>query len=51
MDDAKYGELAFPDSAAHREFVREYLTREGGAAELREAVRRWQPSTVDGRQR
>jgi tetratricopeptide (TPR) repeat protein len=51
MDDAKYGELAFPDSAAHREFVREYLTREGGPAELRDAVRRRRPSTVDGRER
>ncbi len=39
MDDAKYGELAFPDSAAHREFVRDYLTRPGGPDEFRDAVR------------
>jgi Tfp pilus assembly protein PilF len=39
MDDARYGELAFPDSPEHREFVREYLTREGGPDEFRNAVR------------
>jgi len=39
MDDGKYGQLAFPDSPAHREFVREYLTREGGPEEFRDAVR------------
>jgi len=39
MDDARYGELAFPDSDLHREFVREYLTRPGGPAEFRDAVR------------
>jgi tetratricopeptide (TPR) repeat protein len=39
MDDARYGELAFPDGAAHRDFVREYLTRRGGPEEFIEAVR------------
>jgi len=39
MDDARYGELPFPDSDLHREFVREYLTRPGGPAEFRDAVR------------
>jgi hypothetical protein len=39
MDDARYGELAFPDSDAHRRFVGEYLTREGGPDEFRDAVR------------
>ncbi len=39
MDDARYGELDFPDSEAHREFVREYLTRRGGPDEFQEAVR------------
>ena len=39
MDDARYGELAFPDSAAHRAFVREYLTRPGGPDAFRDAVR------------
>ena len=39
MDDARYGELVFPDSQAHREFVREYLTRRGGPEEFLEAVR------------
>ena len=39
MDDARYGELAFPDSEAHREFVREYLTRPGGPDAFRDSVR------------
>ncbi len=39
MDDARYGELAFPDDAAHREFVREWLTRPGGPEAFRDAVR------------
>jgi len=39
MDDGRYGELAFPDSEAHREFVRVYLTRRGGPEEFLEAVR------------
>jgi len=39
MDDARYGELAFPDSEAHRAFVREYLTRPGGPDAFRDAVR------------
>jgi tetratricopeptide (TPR) repeat protein len=39
MDDSRYGELAFPDSDAHREFLREFLTREGGPDEFRDAVR------------
>ena len=39
MDDARYGALAFPESAAHDAFVREYLTRPGGPDEFRDAVR------------
>ncbi|MEP6995550.1 MAG: hypothetical protein ABI968_13580, partial [Acidobacteriota bacterium] len=39
MDDARYGELAFPESPDHRDFVREYLTRRGGPEEFRDAVR------------
>jgi len=41
MDDARYGELAFPgaESPVHAEFVREYLTREGGPEEFRDALR------------
>ena len=39
MDDARYGELAFPDGEAHREFVRTYLTRRGGPEEFVDAVR------------
>ncbi len=39
MDDARYGELAFPADAAHREFVRAWLTRAGGPDEFRDAVR------------
>jgi Tfp pilus assembly protein PilF len=39
MDDARYGQQAFPDSPAHRAFVREYLTRPGGPEEFRDAVR------------
>ena len=41
MDDARYGELAFPDpeSPGHGEFVREYLTREGGPDAFRDALR------------
>lgn len=39
MDDARYGQLVFPDSESHREFVREYLTRRGGPGEFVEAVR------------
>jgi hypothetical protein len=49
MDDARYGELAFPDSDAHREFVREYLTREGGPDEFRDAVRDGKPEAEGGR--
>lgn len=41
MDDARYGALAVPDDPAHREFVREYLTRPGGPDEFRDAVRAW----------
>jgi hypothetical protein len=44
MDDARYGELPFPEagaeSPAHRDFVREYLTRPGGPDEFRDAIRR-----------
>ncbi len=39
MDDGRYGELVFPESEAHRAFVREYLTRPGGPEEFIEAVR------------
>jgi tetratricopeptide (TPR) repeat protein len=39
MDDARYGELAFPESDAHREFVRKYLTRRGGPEEFVDAMR------------
>jgi Tfp pilus assembly protein PilF len=39
MDDALYGELAFPESDAHREFVRKYLTRRGGPEEFVDAMR------------
>ena len=39
MDDARYGALAFPDDVPHREFVREWLTRPGGPAEFRDALR------------
>jgi hypothetical protein len=50
MDDALYGELAFPDSPGHREFVREYLTREGGPDEFRNAVKDTRGSEVEGRE-
>ncbi len=43
MDDARYGELAFPETEAHREFVREYLTRRGGPEEFRDALRAASP--------
>ena len=39
MDDSRYGKLAFPDDAAHREYVREWLTRAGGPDAFRDAVR------------
>jgi hypothetical protein len=45
MDDSRYGELVFPDSEAHRAFVREWLTREGGPGELRDAVRDGRPES------
>ena len=44
MDDARYGELVFPESEAHREFVREYLTRRGGPEEFVDALRRGRES-------
>ena len=50
MDDARYGELAFPDGEAHREFVRTYLTRAGGPEEFVEAVRSRKPEAGGGRQ-
>ena len=50
MDDARYGELEFPDSPGHREFVREYLTRAGGPEEFRDAVRESRGSRVEGRE-
>jgi hypothetical protein len=39
MDDARYGELSFPDSDAHSEFVQTYLTRRGGPQEFVDAIR------------
>ena len=45
MDDSRYGELAPPDTDAHREFVREWLTREGGPGEFRDAVRDGRPGS------
>jgi Tfp pilus assembly protein PilF len=39
MDDARYGELAFPPSAAHDAFVASSLTRRGGPDEFRDALR------------
>jgi len=47
MDGARYGELEFPEDAAHREFVRTYQTRRGGPEEFEEAVRGGQ--TAGGR--
>ena len=40
MDDARYGELTFPPSAAHDAFVASFLTRPGGPDEFRDALRR-----------
>jgi hypothetical protein len=39
MDDSRYGELEFPETDAHREFVRKYLTRGGGPEEFVDALR------------
>jgi hypothetical protein len=39
MDDARYGELSFPDTEAHREFVRRYLTRPGGPEDFVDALK------------
>ena len=39
MDDGRYGELSFPESDAHREFVTKYLTRRGGPEEFVDAMR------------
>ncbi len=39
MDDSRYGQLAFPETEAHREFVRQYLTRRGGPEEFVDAVK------------
>ena len=50
MDDARYGEQMFPESDAHRAFVREYLTRSGGPDAFCDAVRKSRQSTVDSRQ-
>ncbi len=47
MDDARYGELAFPDSPAHRELVRVYLTRPGGPDEFRDAIRGPSPARAE----
>ena len=46
MDDALYGELSFPETDAHREFVRKYLTRRGGPEEFVDAMK----SAVSGQQ-
>jgi tetratricopeptide (TPR) repeat protein len=48
MDDARYGQLEFPDSPEHREYVREYLTREGGPDEFRDALKESRGSRVEG---
>jgi tetratricopeptide (TPR) repeat protein len=50
MDDGKYGQLEFPDSPAHREFVREYLTRIGGPEEFRDTVRESLETRVEGQE-
>jgi tetratricopeptide (TPR) repeat protein len=47
MDDARYGELAFPDSPEHRELMRVYLTRPGGPDEFRDAVRGPSPTRAE----
>ena len=39
MDDARYGEVAFPETDAHREYVRTYLTRRGGPEEFVDALK------------
>lgn len=45
QDDSRYGqEQAFPDQAAHREFRRATLTRQGGPEEFREALRKTRPA-------
>lgn len=38
MDNARYGEQAFPESDEHRAFVRESLTRPGGPEAFRDAL-------------
>ncbi len=49
MDDGRYGELEFPDSEIHREFLRRYLTRRGGPEEFLEAVRKSRGPSVESR--
>ena len=48
MDDARYGEEAFPESDEHRAFVREFLTRPGGPDAFRDAIKN--QKAVGGRQ-
>jgi len=50
MDDARYGALAFPETDAHREYVRAYLTRRGGPEEFVDALRDGRQSAVGSRQ-
>ncbi|HEY3202634.1 MAG TPA: FG-GAP-like repeat-containing protein [Thermoanaerobaculia bacterium] len=49
MDDARYGEILFPESEAHREFLRRYLTRRGGPGEFLDAVRDGRREAGNGR--
>ena len=35
----RYGDLAFPETDAHREYLRTYLTRRGGPEEFVDALR------------
>jgi hypothetical protein len=48
MDDSRYGEVSFPESPEHREFVSRYLTRPGGPEAFRDALRAAGP-VQDGR--
>jgi tetratricopeptide (TPR) repeat protein len=50
MDDARYGELVFPDSEEHRQFVREFLTRPGGPEEFLDALRGSRESGIGKRE-
>jgi hypothetical protein len=50
MDDALYGTLEFPDSEAHRAYLREYQTRRGGPDEFRDVVRGSRPPGAGSRE-